>query len=140
MSFQQLTIIGNVGRAPELRYTQGGASVCDFSVAVDSSYKDRDGKKVERTDWYRVTVWNKLAEVVAEYLTAGREVLVVADRIEASAYAGKEGEPRASLEITASTVRFLRGGANGKGEGAATEQKAAAPAPAAAPDEVDIPF
>lgn len=107
MTYQQITIVGNVGRDPELRYTQGGNAVTDFSVAVNSGYTDSQGQRVERTTWYRVTCWGRLAETAASYLKKGRQVLVVGDRIEANAYTGRDGSARASLDLTANVVRFL---------------------------------
>lgn len=108
MTYQQITILGNVGRDPELKYTNSGTAVTDFPVAVNTSYTS-NGERVERTTWYRVTCWGVTAENVAKYVRKGRQVLVVADRIEASAYLDKNNEPRASLDVTAREVRFIGG-------------------------------
>lgn len=107
MTYQQITAVGNVGRDPELKYTSGGTAVTDFSLAVNSGYTDAQGQRVDRTTWYRITCWGKLAETVANYVKKGRQVLVVGDRIEANAYLDKNGEARASLDLTANTIRFL---------------------------------
>jgi len=105
--FQNTVIVGNVGRDPELRYTPGGQAVCDFSVAVSRRWADRDtGEQRERTTWYRVTCWGKLAETVNEHVRKGRQVLVTGE-IEASAWVDKDGNARATLELTAREVRFL---------------------------------
>lgn len=112
MTYQQLTIVGNVGRDPELKYTNSGTAVTDFSVAVNSSYTS-NGERVERTTWYRVTCWGVTAENVAKYLKKGRQVLVVSDRIEANAYLDKNNEPRASIDVTAREVRFIGGRESG---------------------------
>lgn len=107
MTYQQITIVGNVGRDPELKYTQSGTAVTDFSVAVNRSWTSNTGEKHEETTWFRITCWNRLAETVAEYVTKGMQVLVVGDRIQADTYMGNDGTPRASLTVTANTVRFL---------------------------------
>ena len=104
--YQQITIIGNVGRDPEMHYTQGGVAVCDFSVAVNKRYTTADGEKREEVTWFRVTCWRQLAEVVGKYLTKGKQIMVVGE-VSGSAYIAKDGSPAASLEITANTVKFL---------------------------------
>lgn len=103
--YQQITVVGNVGRDPELRYTPQGFAVCDFSVAVNR----RTGTGPEATDettWFRITCWRQLAETVAKYVKKGRQVLVVGE-IAVSAYTDKQGEAAATLELTARTVKFL---------------------------------
>lgn len=104
--YQQITIIGNVGRDPEMRYTQGGVAVCDFSVAVNKRYTTAGGDQRDETTWFRVTCWRQLAETMGKYLTKGKQVMVVGE-VTASAYTDKSGQPAATLEITANTVKFL---------------------------------
>lgn len=111
--YQQITIIGNVGRDPELRYTNSGIAVCDFSVAVNRRTKNQAGEQIDETTWFRVTAWRQLAEVVAQYLKKGRQVMVVGT-VKASAYLDKAGQPAATLEVTANEVKFL-GGREGGG-------------------------
>ena len=89
-------ILGNVGRDPETRFTQEGKQVTTFSVAVSRGQK---------TNWYRVTCWERLAEVTAKYVTKGMW-LQVTGSVQADAYIGKDGKPRASLELTARSVEF----------------------------------
>jgi single-strand DNA-binding protein len=110
MSYQQITLVGNVGRDPELKYTQSGVAVTDFSLAVNRKWTDSNGERKEHVTWWRVTCWRKQAEIVAQYVKKGRQVMVVASQIEANAYAGNDGEPRASLDVTADQVIFLSGG------------------------------
>ena len=112
MSYQNTVIVGHVGRDPEMRYTASGTPVTTFSVAVNRRWTGSDGEVKEKTTWFRVTAWNKLAEITNEHLRKGRLVLVDGE-IEASAWMGQDGEPRATLELTARNVRFL----GGKGEG-----------------------
>jgi len=111
-----VTIIGNVGREPEMRYLPSGIPVTDFSVAVNKSYTRDDGTKVESTKWYKITCWRKLAEVTAQYLHKGRLVAVEGE-VSAEAYTNKEGKATPVLKIEAKTVKFL--GSKEGGEGAA---------------------
>ena len=105
--YQYTIIIGNVGRDPELRYTQSGVAVCDFSVAVTRRWNDRTtNEQREETTWFRVSAWRGLAETCNAYVRKGMQIMV-AGRVNASAYIGQDGEARASLELTALDVQFL---------------------------------
>ena len=101
MSYQSITIVGNVGRDPEMRYTPTGKAVTNFSVAVN----ERRGEQDVAT-WFKVTCWNGLAETVNQYLTKGRQVLVEG-RIAVESWSGRDGQPQSTMTITANTVRFL---------------------------------
>lgn len=96
----KIVIIGNLTGAPELRVTQSGVSVCQFTVAVNGKRKD-DG-----ATFFRVTAWRALGETCHKYLDKGRKVMVCG-AVSASAYTGRDGKPRASLEVTADDVEFL---------------------------------
>ena len=133
MSYEQTIIIGNLGSDPEMRYTPNGKPVTNFSVAVNRRFKGKDGQMQERTKWFRVTAWDKLAETCNQYLTKGRQVLVVGE-VKASAYTNQAGEPAASLELTAREVKFLGKGENGNG-GNGGNAEPAGPTP-----EEDLPF
>ncbi len=76
MSYEHTVIVGHLGRDPEMRYTPNGKPVTNFSVAVSRKYNGKDGKTVEKTKWFRVTAWDKLAELCNQYLRKGRLVLV----------------------------------------------------------------
>lgn len=102
--WEQTIIVGNVGRAVEMRYTQAGVPVCDFSVAVSRKVNDQDVTK-----WYRVTCWRQLAEIAAQYVTKGMQIMVVG-AVEASAYTDKQGNPAASLDLTAFSFQMLSSG------------------------------
>lgn len=106
VGYQYTVIIGNVGRDPEMRYTQSGVAVCDFSVAVTRRWTDSAGARQEQTTWFRVSAWRALAETCNEYVRKGMQIMVSGE-IDASAYAAKDGKPRASLELTARDVQFL---------------------------------
>ncbi len=106
--YQKTVVVGHLGRDPEMRYTPSGVPVTSFNVATSRKWTNANGEQQEKTTWFRVTCWRKLAELTAQYLQKGRLVLVEGE-IEAQAYTDREGSPRASLELTASTVRFLGG-------------------------------
>lgn len=136
--YQYTVIIGNVGRDPELRYTSGGQAVCSFSVAVSERWTDRQtNEKKERTNWYRVSAWRGLAETCNMYVRKGMQIMVTGQP-SASAYLGQDGQPRATLELTARDVQFLgRPGENNGGTGGDAGYDDFAPP---AQDMDDIPF
>lgn len=105
--YQQITIVGNVGRDPELRYTQNGVAVCDFSVAVNERWTDRNtDEQREKTTWFRVTCWRGLAETVNQYVYKGMLMMVVGT-IATSEWLNQDGEPQSTIELTAQVVKFL---------------------------------
>ena len=115
--YQKTIVVGHLGRDPEMRYTQSGVPVTSFSVATTRKWSSASGEQQEKTTWFRVTCWRKLAELTAQYLKKGRLVLVEGD-IEASAFTDREGSARASLELTATNIKFLGGrGEGGEGGG-----------------------
>jgi single-strand DNA-binding protein len=117
--YQKTIVVGHLGRDPEMRYTPTGVPVTSFNIATTRKWNNASGEPQEKTTWFRVTCWRKLAETAAQYLKKGQAVLVEGE-IDASAWTDKEGSPRASLELTASNWRFVgsRGeGAEGAGGG-----------------------
>lgn len=115
-AFEQTIIIGNCGRDPETRFLQSGAQVTDFSVAVTTSWTDKDtGDRKEKTNWYKVTAWRGLADICAKYVKKGMSVMV-SGTVSASAYMGQDGQARASLDLTARDVQFLTRADNGQAE------------------------
>jgi single-strand DNA-binding protein len=101
MSFNKIILVGYLGRAPELRYTPQGTSVCDFSVATS----DKRGEQ-EATTWFKVIAWQRLAENCAEYLTKGAQVYVEG-RLRLTEFTDRDGVKRSSLEVTATEIQFL---------------------------------
>lgn len=123
--YQQITLIGNLGNDPEMRYTPSGVPVASFNLAVNKSWTDSEGNKQDKTVWFRVSAWRKTAEIASQYLTKGKQVLIVGEIEEARAYTDKEGNARASLEVTAQTIKFLGAkDANGNGNQAAGNAQA----------------
>ena len=107
----QVILVGNLGRDPELRFTPNGQPVCSFSVATSDSWTDKNGQKQERTEWHRIVVWGKQGELCAQYLAKGRMVYV-SGRIQSREWDDKEGQKRTTVEIIADRIQFL-GGAGG---------------------------
>jgi single-strand DNA-binding protein len=99
-------LLGFLGRDPELRYTQAGAAVCNLSIATDESYKDRDGNKVEKTEWHRVTVFGKQAEPCGNYLRKG-SLCFVEGSLQTRKWQAEDGSDRYSTDIKALRVQFL---------------------------------
>ncbi len=146
--YQQITLIGNLGRDPEMRYTPSGTPVTSFNVAVNRSWTGQDGQRQDKTTWFRISAWQRLAETCNQFLTKGQRVLVVGEVEEPSTWTDREGNTRASLEVRARTVRFLNTRAEGEALAAASGQSggqsggwgggdAAGPEPGG---EDDIPF
>jgi len=138
--YQQITLIGNLGNDPEMRYTPSGVAVASFNLAVNRSWTGQDGQRQDKTTWFRVSVWNKQAETVTQYLSKGRLVLVVGEVEEARAFTDRDGNQRASLEVKAQSVRFLGQRGDGTTGGNMSSSPTAAPAGAPGVQDEDIPF
>ena len=102
----KVMIIGRLGRDPELRYTQSGSPVASLNVATDESYTDRDGNKVERTEWHRVSVFQRQAENCANYLAKG-SLIYVEGSLQTRKWQDQQGQDRYTTEIKAQRVQFL---------------------------------
>ena len=114
--YQKTVVVGHLGRDPEMRYTQDGTPVTSFSVATTRRWSDKEGGQREETTWFRVAAWGRQAETCNQYLSKGRLVLVEGT-VSAQAFKGRDGEPRASLELRADRVVFLGGGQRGEAAG-----------------------
>lgn len=137
--FQQITIIGHLGSDPEMRYTNTGIAVASFSVATSKKWIGNDGQKQEKTIWFRVSSWNKQAEIVTQYLKKGSKVHVIGELEEPHVFTGKDGVTRASLELRAFTVTFLDSKGEG-GQGTPVAAPAVEPARDMVKDSENIPF
>ena len=115
--FQQLTLVGHLGGDPELRHTASGVPVASFSIAVSRSWVGQDGQRQEKTTWFRVSAWRKLAETVNQYLHKGSKALVICEIDEARSFTDRNGETRVSIDATASTIRFLDSRVEGESRG-----------------------
>jgi single-strand DNA-binding protein len=148
MSVNKVILVGRLGRDPETRFTPNGQAVCNFSLATDESYKDRAGERQKRTEWHRIVLWGKLAELAQQYLKKG-SLIYLEGRIQSRQWDDREGQKRTSFEIVANTMKFL--GARGEaaaaaGAGASPDADAhvSAPAEEVSPSpeisDEDIPF
>jgi single-strand DNA-binding protein len=132
-SVNKVILIGNLGRDPEVRYTQGGAPVANFTLATNESWTDKSGARQERTEWHRVVVWGKTAEIVREHLTKGKQVYVEGS-LQTRQWDDKEGNKRSTTEVKALRVVLL-----GRPDGGGDMRGSAAPAMDAGSDESQAP-
>lgn len=130
-SVNQVTLMGNLTRDPELRNTPGGQSVCSFSLALNRAYKDQSGEWKEATDYIDVVAWGPLGERVAQYLSKGRRALVQG-RVQSRSWE-QDGQKRNKVEVLAADVTFL----DGRGEGGEGNTGGNAPAASPKPNKKD---
>jgi len=117
MSVNKVILVGRLGRDPETRFTGSGQAVCNFSMATDETYKDRSGERQKRTEWHKIVVWGKQAEIAQQYLKKG-SLLYLEGRIQSREWNDKEGQKRTSFEIVASNFRMLGSRADSAAAGA----------------------
>ena len=141
--YQKVVLVGNLGRDPEMRYTSDGTPVTSFSIATNETWTSRDGQQQDRTTWWRISAWRRLAETCNQYLSRGSQVLVEG-RINPDPETGNprtftrnDGSVGASYEVTAFTVKFL--GRRDDEAGAEVARDEDVP-PEADMDEDSIPF
>ncbi|HKW88839.1 MAG TPA: single-stranded DNA-binding protein [Candidatus Acidoferrales bacterium] len=150
MSVNKAILVGRLGRDPETRYTGSGQAVANFTLATDSTYKDRAGERQKRTEWHRIVAWGKLAEICQQYLKKGSQVYIEG-RLQTREWEDKSGQKRSTTEIVASDMRMLGSRADSAAAaGAAAGGSRAAEFDAPAPDDAgpqdsaisdeDIPF
>ena len=144
-------LVGNLGKDPELSYTQSGVARCRFPLATSESYTNNAGERQERTEWHNIVVWGKLAETVSKFLQKGRQTYIEG-RIQNRSYDDKEGIKRYISEINAIKVTFLGGrGDGGYNSGGSTSGPPAGddysgggggsgPGQSFGPNDDDIPF
>ena len=140
-SVNKVILIGNLGSDPELKYTPSGAAVTNFNVATNEVWNDKDGNKQERTEWHRVVLWRKLAEIAGEYLKKGSKVYLEG-RLQTRSWEDKDGVKRYTTEVVADNMTML----DAKGEGGSSGVSSASPPETEAPPaadsgaEDDLPF
>ena len=153
MSVNKAILVGRLGRDPETRFTPGGQAVANFTLATDETYKSRSGERQKRTEWHRIVLWGKLAEIAQQYLKKGM-LVYIEGRIQTRQWEDKrDGQKRTSTEIVANVMRMLtpRGEGPSIGQGASPSRSPdadldAGPMPdeAAGPgpeiSDEDIPF
>ena len=146
MSFNKIIIVGNLGRDPELKYTQQGTPVCSFTVASNERRKDKNGEAQDITTWFRGTLFGQRAETFAQYLTKGKPVYVEG-RLRQEVWTDRDGKERTTLEINVTDFNFIGNGNGGASAPSGAARQAAEALPGPAPqqpnDEDDddrIPF
>ena len=132
----KVTLIGNLGKDPELKYTNSGVAVATFSLATSDSWKDQEGNMQERTEWHNIVAWRKLAEICGQYLKKGSQVYIEG-KIQTRNYLDKEGVKKYITEIVADQLLML-GGGGGRPQ-AEPSDGVPMPEPAPSKDE-DLPF
>jgi single-strand DNA-binding protein len=146
MSVNKVLLIGRLGNNPEIRYTNGGTAVANFNIATSENWNDKNGQKQERTEWHRIVVWGKLAELCEKYLAKGRQCYVEG-RLQTRSWDDKDGNKRYTTEVVASSIQFLgspAGATAGAVAGAGMNQDMGLPEAPQASDsaftEDEIPF
>jgi len=138
-SVNKAIIIGNLGRDPEVRYTPSGAAVCSLSIATTRKWKDKQGEKQEETEWHRVALYDKLAELAGQYLKKGGSVYIEG-RLKTRKWQDKDGVEKYTTEIIADSMQFIGGKDSETKERQATKP-AAKPNPTGFDNmDDDIPF
>jgi single-strand DNA-binding protein len=125
-SVNKVIIVGNLGKDPEMRYTQNNTAVTNFTVATTDTWNDRNGEKQEKTEWHRVVTWGRLAEICGQYLQKGKQVYIEG-RLQTRDWEDQSGNKRYTTEIVANTMQML-----GRAGDSPQRQNAPAPAPAQA--------
>lgn len=154
MSFNKIIIVGNLGRDPELRYTPQGDAVCSFAVATNERKKDKSGEFQDITTWFKVTLWRRMAENAAKYLSKGSSVYIEG-RLHMEEWTDREGKARYTLGVQGTEMQFIGSREDG-GNGGNSDRSyssnptepmthsgpppAAASAPPAQRADDDIPF
>jgi single-strand DNA-binding protein len=124
-SVNKVILVGNIGRDPEMRYMPSGDALASFSVATTDNWKDKNGQKQERTEWHRISMFGKLAEIAGEYLKKGSSVYIEG-RLQTRKWQDKEGNERQTTEIVADRMQML-GGRSGGNTYESMDDEAAAP-------------
>lgn len=136
-SVNKVILVGNLGRDPEIRYTQGGSPVANFTMATTERWSDPSGEKRERTEWHRIVVWGKQAEIASEYLRKGRQVYVEGS-LQTREWTDRDGNKRTTTEVRAQRLQLLGRPDDRQAQPASQpEEEVAEPA---AYGEDDIPF
>jgi single-strand DNA-binding protein len=119
MSVNKAILVGRLGRDPETRYTSGGQAVANFTLATDETFKDRAGERQKRTEWHRIVLWGKLAEIAQQYLKKG-QLVYIEGRIQSRQWEDKrDGQKKSTTEIVANVMRMLGSRGDGAAAGAA---------------------
>lgn len=130
-SVNKVIIVGNLGKDPEMRYMPSGDALCNFSVATTDSWKDKSGEKQEKTEWHRISMFGRLAEIAGQYLKKGSQVYIEG-RLQTRKWTNKEGQDQYTTEIVANEMKML-GSRSGGGSNSFEVVDKGAPAGGGAP-------
>ena len=140
----KVILIGRLGKDPEVRYMPNGEAVCNFSVATSETWNDRNGQRVERTEWHNITMYRRIAEISGQYLKKGSQVYLEG-RIQSRKYQGKDGIERTAYDIIVNEMKML-GGGNSEQQAQSAQAETPTPPRRQAPEtpvediDDDIPF
>lgn len=155
MSFNKITIVGNLGKDPDLRYTPQGVAVCSFTMATNEKRRDKSGELQDVTTWFKITLWRQQAENAAKYLTKGSPVYIEG-RLRIEEWTDRDNNNRYTLDVQATDMQFIGSRGGGEYSGGSSEEDhqpqytgggpsassgaGAAPASSTTPADDDIPF
>jgi single-strand DNA-binding protein len=134
----KVILVGRLGKDPDVRYTPDGTMVTNFNLATDEQWKDKNGEKVQKTEWHRIVTWGKLAEICGNYLVKGKLVFIEG-RIQTRSWEDKEGVKRFTTEIIASNMQMLDSKGQNKTEDTSFDAASGNPGNGSAPLD-DVPF
>jgi single-strand DNA-binding protein len=147
MSVNKVILVGRLGKDPEVRYASSGVAVCNFTMATNRTYKDKQGERKDETEWHRVAAFGRTAEICGEYLKKGSQIYIEG-RLQTRKWQDKDGNDRWSTEVVTDTMRMLdsRGGDAGGAQRGSSSQASSSgnndpyqPLPGDIPDS-DVPF
>ena len=131
--------IGRLGADPEVRYTPDGTMVVNFRLATDLQWKDKNGEKIQRTEWHRIVAYGKLAEICSNYLSKGK-LIFIEGRIQTRSWEDKDGVKRSTTEIVASNMQMLDSKGQTRSQDTAVDDQAPTSAGSEAAPDDDVPF
>ena len=140
MSVNKVILVGHLGQNPEIKYTPAGQAVCNVSLATNESWTGKDGQKQEKTEWHRIVLFGKLAELAGQYLQKGRQIYLEG-KLQTRSWQDKEGQTRYTTEVVGQTMQFLGGNAGAGSQRQQPQQADYAPVQSEPSfTEEDIPF
>ncbi len=138
-SVNKVILVGHLGQDPELKYTPSGAAVTNFTLATNETWKDTDGNRQERTEWHRIVMWRRLAEIAGEYLKKGSKVYIEG-RLQTRSWEDKDGNKRYMTEVVADNMTMLDTKGTSEKAEAPPKELVEEPPVAETPEEDDLPF
>ena len=135
----KVILIGNLGGDPEIKQISSGATVANVTLATNESWTDKSGQKQERTEWHRLVFWNKLAEIVGQYLKKGSKIYCEG-RLQTRQWENKEGAKMYTTEISVTDMQMLDGRGDGEIQGGTVGEQRQQQVPEGVADDTEIPF